>query len=343
MNDSTVRSGATMKAILLDGFGGPETMRFADDVPRPEPGPGEVLVRVAATSVNRPDLVQREGNYAPPAGESGILGLEVAGVIEALGDDVDARQVGDRVFALVAGGGYAEYTVARSDHCLGVPDGLTLRQAACIAETYLTAWLNVFELGALQDGESALLHGGGGGVNTAAIQLCGAFASSSTLYVTASAGKLDRVRELGAEHVFDYRTTRFADKIRTLTGKRGVDLILDHMGASYLADNQRSLALGGRLVSIGIMGGGKAELNIAALMVKRQRIIGSVLRSRPPVEKAALIARFAERVCPKFADGTLRPLVSDVVPLAQAADAHRAMAQGSHFGKIVLDVAPGLT
>lgn len=329
-----------MRAIVLDGFGGPETMRFADDVPRPAPRAGELRVRVAATSVNRPDLVQREGHYAPPPGESEILGLEIAGTVDALGDGVDDWKVGDRVFALVAGGGYAEYACARGDHCLAVPDGLTLREAACIPETYLTAWLNVFELGALEDGESALLHGGGGGVNTAAIQLCRAFAPSSTLFVTASAGKLERVRELGAEHVFDYRATSFAEEIRRLTGKRGVDVVLDHLGAPYLADNQRSLAVGGRLVQIGIMGGAKAELNLGSLMVKRQRIIGSVLRSRPPSEKAALIARFAERVMPRFASGELHPLVSSVVPLAEAADAHRAMAAGEHFGKIVLDVDP---
>ena len=333
--------GGTMRAIVLDGFGGPEVMRLAD-VPVPEPGAGEVRVRVAATSVNRPDLVQREGNYAPPPGESDILGLEIAGVVDAVGDGETAWRVGDRVFALVAGGGYAERCVARSDHCVAVPDGLSLREAACIAETYLTAWLNVFELGGLEDGESVLLHGGGGGVNTAAIQLCRAFAPSSTLHVTASGGKLERVRELGAHHVFDYRETRFADEIRTLTEKRGVDVILDHLGAPYLADNQRSLAVGGRLVQIGIMGGAKAELNLGALMVKRQRLIGSVLRSRPPAEKAALIGRFAERVAPRFASGELRPLVSSVVPLAEAADAHRAMADGKHFGKIVLDVDPAL-
>ena len=331
----------TMRAIVLDGYGGPEKMRL-DEVERPTPGPGEVLVRVAATSVNRPDLVQREGNYAPPKGESDILGLEIAGRVEALGDGVDAWREGDGVFALVGGGGYAEYAVARADHCLGVPAGMGLDAAACIAETYLTAWLNVFELGALEDGESALLHGGGGGVNTAAIQLCRAFAPSSTLFVTASAGKVERVRALGAHHVLDYRETRFAEEIRTLTDRRGVDVILDHLGAPYLADNQRALAVGGRLVEIGIMGGAKAELNIGALMVKRQRIIGSVLRSRPPAEKAALIGRFGERVLPRFASGEIRPLVSSVVPLADAADAHRAMADGAHFGKIVLAVDPAL-
>ena len=327
--------GSTMRAIVLDGFGGVENMRFAE-TKRPVPGPGEVLVRVAATSVNRPDLVQREGNYAPPPGESDILGLEVAGTVASLGEGVDAWEEGQRVFALVGGGGYAEYCVARSDHCLAVPDAMSFESAACIAETYLTAWLNVFELGAFEDGESALLHGGGGGVNTAAIQLCRHFAPTSTLFVTASAGKLERVLELGASHAFDYREGRFAEEIRTLTDKRGVDVVLDHVGAPYLADNQRALAVGGRLVVIGIMGGAKAELNLGLLMVKRQRVLGSVLRSRPAVEKAALIARFGERVLPAFASGDLAPLISNVRPLAEAAEAHADMEAGKHFGKVVL-------
>ena len=327
--------GASMRAIVLDGFGGVENMRLAE-VQRPVPGAGEVLVRVAATSVNRPDVVQREGNYAPPPGESDILGLEIAGTVAALGEGVDAWEEGQRVFALVGGGGYAEYCVARADHCLPVPESLAFESAACIAETYLTAWLNVFELGALVDGESALLHGGGGGVNTAAIQLCRQFAPSSPLFVTASARKLERVLELGATHAFDYREQRFAEEIRTLTDKRGVDVVLDHVGAPYLADNQRALAVGGRLVVIGVMGGAKAELNLGLLMVKRQRVLGSVLRSRPPAEKAALIARFGTRVLPAFANGDIAPLISNVRPLAEAAEAHADMEAGRHFGKIVL-------
>jgi len=327
-----------MRAIVLDGFGAADRMRI-DEIALPEPGPGEVRVKVAASSVNRPDLVQRAGHYAPPAGESEILGLEVAGVIDAVGDDVDDRVAGQRVFALVAGGGYAEYTIARSDHCVDVPDKLSLQEAACIAENYLTAWLNVFELGRAEHARSILLHGGGGGVHTAAVQLCRSFVPGAELYATASAAKLQRVRDLGVHHAFDYREQNFASEIRALTDKRGVDLILDHVGAENLADNQRTLAVGGRLVSIGIMGGGKAELNIATMMVKRQSMIGSVLRSRPPHEKAALIARFAERVMPRFASGELRPIISSIVPLADAADAHRAMEAGEHFGKIVLAVS----
>ena len=324
-----------MRAIVLDGFGGVENLRLGE-LERPTPDAGEVLVRVAATSVNRPDVVQREGNYAPPPGESDILGLEVAGTVEALGEGVRSWQVGQRVFALVGGGGYADYCVARSDHCLPVPESLSFEAAACIAETYLTAWLNVFELGGFENGESALLHGGGGGVNTAALQLCRAFAPDSTLFVTASARKLERVRELGATHAFDYREQRFAASIRELTGKRGVDLVLDHVGGPNLADNQRALAVGGRLVVIGIMGGAKAELNLGLLMVKRQRVLGSVLRSRPAEEKAALIARFGERVLPRFASGEIAPLISNVRPLAEAAEAHADMEAGRHFGKIVL-------
>ena len=334
-------SDGSMRAIVLDGFGGPETMRLAD-VAVPEPGAGEVRIAVAAAGVNRPDLVQREGNYAPPPGESEILGLEVAGRVEALGEGVESPAVGTAVFALVAGGGYAERVVARADHCLPVPEAMGWREAACIAETYLTAWLNVFELGELADGEAVLLHGGGGGVNTAAVQLCGVFAPDSTRFVTASGGKVERVRALGVEHVVDYRTEDFAEVVRRETDKRGVALVLDHVGGPYLAGNLAALAVGGRLVQIGVMGGAKAELNLARLMVRRQRIVGSVLRSRPPAEKAALIGRFAARVMPHVTRGEIRPLVSAVLPLAEAADAHRAMAEGRHFGKIVLDVDPSL-
>jgi len=331
-----------MKAIVLDGFGGSDRLRLADDVPLPEPGPGELRVRVAAAGVNRPDIVQREGNYAPPPGESEILGLEIAGVVDALGEGVGAWREGDRVLALVAGGGYAEAVLARADHCMAVPDGLTLGEAACIPETYLTAWLNVFELGALQNGEATLLHGGGGGVNTAAVQLCRAIVPDSTVFVTASSGKLERVRSLGVHHVIDYRESDFAAEVRRLTDKRGVDVILDHVGGPYLAGNQRSLAVGGRLVVIGVMHGASAEVNLASLMVKRQRILGSVLRSRPPTEKAGIIGRFGARALPLFAEGALAPLVSDRFPLERAAEAHRAMESSSHFGKIVLDVEPTL-
>lgn len=324
-----------MQAITLDGFGGPEVMQIAR-VAKPTAGAGEVLIRVHATSVNRPDIVQREGNYPAPPGDSEILGLEVAGVVEQVGDGVDAPSVGDRVIALVGGGGYAEYATAHASHCMLLPDTVSFESGACLCETYITAWLNVFRLAALADGESVLLHGGGGGVNTSAIQLCQVLRPQTTIHVTASTGKVDRVRDLGVHHVIDYRQSDFAEEIRTLTNKRGVQVILDHIGGPYLKNNLKSLSVGGRLVVIGVMGGAQAEVNLALMMVKRQQLIGSVLRSRPVQEKADIIHAFAADVMPEVASGRIAPQISDVLPLAEAARAHALMESGGHFGKIVL-------
>lgn len=326
-----------MKAILLSEFGGAENLSFGEAA-APVAGPGLVLIRVAATSVNRPDIIQRQGNYPPPKGDSEILGLEVAGTVEAVGEGVTEFKPGDRVFALVGGGGYAEYAVAYAGHVMPIPENLSYQQAACICETYITAYLNTIVLGEPAEADTILLHGGGGGVNTAAIQLVQSLRPAATIIVTASSGKVDRVGDLGAHHVIDYKTQSFADEIKTITNGKGANVILDHIGAAYLGDNMKSLAVSGRLVIIGIMGGIKSELNIALMMVKRQKIIGSVLRSRPVAEKASIIADFNKTVMPLFASGKIEPLVSDVFPLSQAADAHRAMEQGSHFGKIVLEV-----
>ena len=298
----------------------------------------QVLIKVKATSVNRPDLVQREGNYRPPPGDSDILGLEVAGEIAAVGDQVVGWFVGDRVCALIGGGGYAEYAVAHAEHLLSIPDRLSFEQAACICETYLTAYLNVFLLGGLEAEQSVLLHGGGGGVNTAAIQLCRQLVPDARCIVTASSGKVDRVRALGVKHVIDYQSQSFADEVKVLTNGKGVDVILDHIGAKYLNNNMKSLAVSGRLLVIGVTSGIKAELNLALMMVKRQQIIGSVLRSRTVKEKAQIISRFAEQVMPHFASGAITPLVSEVFPLREAAEAHKMMESSRHFGKIVLSV-----
>jgi len=326
-----------MKAINLKEFGGTDNL-FLDDVEKPVAGDGQLLIKVYATSVNRPDIVQRTGNYPPPKGDSEILGLEVAGFVESVGTGVSRYSVGDRVFALVGGGGYAEYAVAYAGHTMPVPDNLSFGQAACICETYITAYLNAFVLAQAKADDTFLLHGGGGGVNTAAIQLCKALCPQSTTIVTASTAKVERVKALGVDHVIDYKTRSFAEEIKNITNGRGVDIILDHIGAAYFADNIKSLALAGRLVVIGVMGGIKAEVNLAMMMVKRQKIIGSVLRSRPVAEKADIIADFEKTVMPLFADGTIEPLIHEVVPLSQAAAAHTAMEQGSHFGKIVLEV-----
>lgn len=330
--------GTPMKAILMRGTGGADVLYYGD-APRPEPLPGEVLIRVHATSVNRPDIVQREGNYPPPPGDSDILGLEVAGVVEAVADDVRDWRAGDRVMTLVGGGGYAEYARAPADLLIRIPDGMDFLTAACICEVYITAYLNVFMIGGLRDGGTALLHGGGGGVNTAAILLCRALAPSSRLIVTASAGKEERLHALGAHDVIDYRETPdFSATVKELTGKKGADVILDHIGARYLASNMNSLANGGRLVVIGVMSGIKAELNMALMMVKRQQIIGSVLRSRPPAEKAAIVKEFTQRALPCIADGRARPIIERVFPLSEAGQAHALMKKGGHFGKIVLSV-----
>ena len=328
-----------MKAITLRDFGGPEMMQYCD-IDTPTASAGQLLIRVHATSVNRPDVIQRQGNYPPPPGDSEVLGLEVAGIVDAIGAGISRFSVGDRVVALVGGGGYAEYAVALEGHTMALADAISFEQAACICETYITAYLNLFLLGELQGKKTVLIHGGGGGVATSAIQLCRALTPDTEILVTASTGKLERVLEQGADHVIDYREQVFADEVRRITDKRGVDVILDHIGAKYLQDNMKSLTLAGTLMLIGVMGGIKAELNLASMMVKRQRIIGSVLRSRPVAEKAAIIAKFEAAVMPLIASGEIVPLVDATFPLAEAAAAHTMMEQGGHFGKIVLTM-PG--
>ena len=325
-----------MKAITLKGFGGPEMMQFSD-VDTPSPSGDQILIKVMNASVNRPDIIQREGNYPPPPGDSEVMGLEVAGVVEAVGKDATRFKAGDRVFALVGGGGYAEYALAYEEHAMAIPDSLSFEQAACICETYITAYLNLFMLGELEGKNTVLIHGGGGGVATSAIQLTKALTPDTEIFVTASSGKIERVRAQGADHVIDYREQDFADEIKRLTDKRGVDVILDHIGAQYLERNMKSLALGGTLMLIGVMGGIKAELNLATMMVKRQRIIGSVLRSRPITEKAAIIDQFEATVMPLFAAGSIAPEIDARFPLKDAAEAHRLMERGGHFGKIVLE------
>jgi putative PIG3 family NAD(P)H quinone oxidoreductase len=324
-----------MKAITLSDFGGPEMMQYSD-IGVPAPADGQLLIRVHAASVNRPDVIQRQGNYPPPPGDSEVLGLEVAGVVETVGGSDSRFKPGDRVIALVGGGGYAEFTLALEGHTMALPESISFEQGACICETYITAWLNLFRLGEVQGKQSVLIHGGGGGVATSAIQLCRALTPDTEIIVTASSGKLERVAAQGAHHVIDYREQVFADEVRRITDKRGVDVILDHLGASYLEPNMKSLALAGTLMLIGVMGGIKAELNLASMMVKRQRIIGSVLRSRPVAEKAAIIAGFEEVVMPLIASAEITPLVDATFPLAEAAAAHTMMEKGGHFGKIVL-------
>lgn len=326
-----------MKAIAFSTFGGPEVMQVAETT-RPDPAEGQVRIKVMATSVNRADIIQREGHYPPPPGESEIPGLEASSVIDSVGAGVDHWEPGDRVMSLLAGGGYAEYALAYADHLLPIPDVIDFRTAAGICETYMTAFLNIFLIGELADGQSVLLHGGGGGVNTAAIQLCQTLVTDTKIAVTTSPGKVERVRRMGVDLVVNYKEQDFAEQVLAFTAGKGVDVILDHIGAAYLEKNLKSLATGGRLVIIGLLGGADARLNLAHMMVKRQRIIGSVIRSRSVREKAQITAAFKKRVLPLLSDGAIAPLIDAVFPLASAADAHRMMQESRHFGKIILTV-----
>jgi len=327
-----------MKAVLLEGFGGVEVMKIGE-AEKPSPKEGQVLLQVHATTVNRPDLVQRLGNYPPPAGDSEILGLEVAGVVEALGAGVSDWKVGDRVMTLVGGGSYAEFAVAYASHLMPIPASMSFEEAACVCESYITAFLNIFMIGGLQDNNTAIIHGGGGGVNMAGVQLCKALVPNTKLIVTAAPDKIERVREMGVDLVINFRETPdFAEAVKEFTSKKGVDVILDHVGAKYLAPNMNSLGYAGRLVIIGVISGIKAELNLALMMVKRQQIIGSVLRSRPVKDKAAIVAEFTRTALPKFADRTIVPIIEKDFPLEPIAAAHRMMEEDKHFGKIVIKI-----
>ncbi len=326
-----------MKVILKDGDGGPEVLK-PGTAPDPTPGVGRILIRVHATSVNRPDIVQRQGNYPPPPGESPILGLEAAGTVEAVGPGVTGFTPGERVFALLGGGGYAELAVAHASHVMRIPPNLSFEQAACICETYLTAYMNVFLYARLADGETVLLHGGGGGVTTAAMQLVKALRPRARVLVTASTAKVERVKALGADVVIDYKTEDFAEAVLRHTEKRGVDVILDHLGGSYLAQNVKALATGGRLALIGVMGGRKGELDLGRVLTQRLAIMGSTLRPRPVEDKAAIIRQFEAEAMPHFVSGRIVPLIHHIYPLDQAAAAHRAMEASEHFGKLVLRV-----
>lgn len=326
-----------MKAILMNDFGGPEVL-YLGDATKPSPQHDQVLIKVEASTVNRPDLVQRVGLYPAPKGESEILGLEVSGTIAEVSNDNSQWKIGDKVMALVAGGGYAEYALAYSSHVIAMPENMSFEEAACVCETYITAYLNVFMIGGLKNDGTALIHGGGGGVNTAALHLCNNLTPQATTIVTASPGKIERVKELGASFVINYKEQDFADEVRNITGKKGVNVILDHIGGPYLNQNIKSLAVEGKMVSIGVTGGPKGEINLALMMVKRQQLIGSVLRSRSVKEKGEIINAFSKDVIPHLADRSIVPLIHDVYPLEKAADAHQTMENSSHFGKIVLKV-----
>jgi putative PIG3 family NAD(P)H quinone oxidoreductase len=324
-----------MRAITIPSYGGPEVLRLSD-VADPEPGPGQVVLEVAATAVNRADLMQRRGVYnAPPGVPANIPGLEASGRIAELGADVTGWRVGEEVCALLAGGGYAERVVVPVGQLLPVPKGLSLVEAAALPETVCTVWSNVFMLARLQPGEFFLVHGGSSGIGTAAIQL----AKRHGARVACTAGspaKLARCLELGAEVAVDYHREDFVERVEEATGGAGADVILDIMGAPYLSKNVAALATGGRLVVIGMQGGTRAELDLNALLRKRASIAATSLRARPLAEKAEIVAAVQAGAWPAYEDGAARPIIDRVLPLAEAADAHRAMEAGDHIGKIVL-------
>ncbi|MBT2394756.1 NAD(P)H-quinone oxidoreductase [Streptomyces sp. ISL-100] len=323
-----------MYAITIPEPGGPEALVWAE-VPDPVPGEGEVLVEVAASAVNRADLLQRQGFYDPPAGSSAYPGLECSGRIAALGPGVSGWSVGDEVCALLTGGGYAEKVVVPAGQLLPVPGGVDLVTAASLPESTSTVWSNVFMIAHLRPGETLLLHGGASGIGTMAIQL--AKAVGARVAVTAgSPQKLARCAELGADILIDYNEQDFVQELRKATDGTGADVILDIIGAKYLDRNVKALAVNGRLAIIGMQGGVKGELNLSALMRKRAAITATTLRARPLGEKAAIVAAVREHVWPLISTGRVRPVVDRVVPMAQAAEAHRALDAGDHVGKILL-------
>ena len=326
-----------MRAIVITEPGGPEVLQLRE-VPDAVAGPGEVLVRVRGTAVNRADLLQRTGNYSPPPGASPYPGLECSGTIEALGEGVSGWSVGDEVCALLAGGGYAELVAVPVGQLLPVPAGLTLLEAAALPEVACTVWSNVFLTAALQPGETLLVHGGSSGIGTMAIQL--AAAVGATVAVTAgSAEKLERCRALGASVLVNYKDDDFVEAVRTATGGRGADVILDNMGASYLARNVEVLAVNGRLVVIGLQGGARAELDIGALLRKRAAVIATSLRARPLAEKAAIVAAVREHVWPLLESGAVRPVVHATLPLSDISEAHEVLARSQHIGKVLIQVS----
>jgi putative PIG3 family NAD(P)H quinone oxidoreductase len=323
-----------MMAIEISRPGGPEVL-VPVDRPRPSIGADEVLIKVAAAGVNRPDVMQRQGRYTAPPGASDIPGLEVAGEIEAVGASVRQWRVGDRVCALVAGGGYAEYCAAPAPQCLPVPRGMDLVHAAGVPETTFTVWTNVVDRGRLVGGESILVHGGSSGIGTTAVQL--ARALGARVFATAgSAEKCAACEALGAERAINYRESDFVDAVRDATGGRGVDVVLDMVGGDYLQRNIDSLAMDGRVVQIGHLGGPVARINTIPVLQRRLTITGSTLRPRSVAEKGAIARAVHEHVWPLFESGAMRVVVHATFPLAGAADAHRVMESSAHTGKLVL-------
>ena len=324
----------TMKVAGFDAPGGPEVLRLAD-APVPRPGPGEVLIRVAFAGVNRPDVIQRQGFYPPPPGASPIPGLEIAGEVVALGAGADPALLGQKVCALVSGGGYAQYCLACADLCLAVPDDLPLASAAALPETLFTVWHNVFERGWAKEGEALLVHGGTSGIGSMAIMLGKAF--GLTVIVTCGgADKCAAALQIGADHAIDYKASDFVEEVARITGGQGVQIVLDMVAGDYVMRNLKCLADDGRHVTIAVQGGLQATINMAEVMRRRLTLTGSTLRPRSNQFKALLAQEIRALAWPLITGGVLRPVMDQTFPLAEAAAAHARMEAGSHIGKIVL-------
>ena len=323
---------ATMTAIAISHPGGPEVLA-AETRPLPQPGPGEILVKVAAAGVNRPDISQREGRYPPPAGASDLPGLEISGEVVALGAGVNAWKRGDKVCALAHGGGYAEFCVVHETHALPVPKGLSMVEAAALPETFFTVWVNAFEMAGLKAGEWLLVHGGTSGIGTTAIMLAKAFGAK----VIATAGsdeKCDACRKLGADAAINYKTTDFVPAVKEITGGHGADVILDMVGGPYVERNHQCAAMDGRVAQIAFMQGAKADLRF--MRQRRIRHMGSTLRPRTVTEKGAIASALREKVWPLIEAGQIRPVMDSTFPLAQASKAHARLESSQHIGKVVL-------
>ena len=323
-----------MTVVEIAAPGGPEQLKPGRR-PVPQPGEGEVLVRVAAAGVNRPDVMQRQGRYPPPPGASDLPGLEIAGEIVALGPKVTGRSVGEAVTALLAGGGYAAYAVAAAPLCLPIPAGISMVEAAAIPETFFTVWTNLFDRGRCKPGETVLIHGGTSGIGTTAIQLAAAWGAR----VFATAGSDDKARaceRLGAVRGINYRTEDFVEVMRAQTGGKGVDVILDMVAGSYVPRNLDIAALEGRVVVISLLGGSRAEINMGLILTKRLTLTGSTLRARTVAQKAEVADAVHKNIWPMLSAGRVRPVIHATFPLAEAAEAHRLMETSNHIGKIVL-------
>ncbi|MXO91384.1 NAD(P)H-quinone oxidoreductase [Pontixanthobacter aquaemixtae] len=326
----------TMQAAGFDEPGGPQVLRL-ETLPVPSPAKDEVLIRVAYAGVNRPDVIQRMGHYPPPAGASPIPGLEIAGEIVACGAELSQDTVGQNVCALVTGGGYSEYCVAKMAHCLPVPDGLPLAQAAALPETLFTVWHNVFERGWASEGETLLVHGGTSGIGTMAIKL-GKLFGLTVIVTCGDDAKCEAATKIGADHAINYKTADFVEEVKCITGGAGVELVLDMVSGDYVPRNLACLGEDGRHVTIAVLGGMKAELNMAQIMARRLTLTGSTLRARPDEFKALLCDEIYQIAWPHVEDGSLRPEMDQIFPLAQAAAAHAHMEDGGHIGKIVLEM-----